>query len=337
VYSGTWKGRESAIKVLDWASKQGAKEFLREVNILGNYQHPNLLPLLGFCISKEEDRHFCALIYPRMKRSLQDALAQSRRRNGGQGGGQALSATDRLMIARDVATGLAYLHSSDSKCVILHRDMKSSNILLNAENRARIADVGLARIMEAGSSQTAGVGTFEYMDRSYFETGRYTPGSDVFSLGVVLLELLTGEAAIDSRKDPAMLHARVTSCVSQAGSIASLADPKAGWLPSVAEHFGSVAVGCVSYTAMNRPSSQEVAERLSLMAEHPRVQPAESDKECLMCMDATRRTRMRPCCHVLFCEECANEALRRGLKCPMCSVDVDDYEVGDFNATYVPA
>jgi hypothetical protein len=56
-----------------------------------------------------------------------------------------------------------------------------------------------------------------------------------------------------------------------------------------------------------------------------------------MCMDATRRTRMRPCCHVLFCEECANESLRNGLKCPLCDVDVEDYEVGDFNATYVPA
>jgi serine/threonine protein kinase len=295
------------------------------------------VPLLGFCISKEDTRLFCALIYPRMKSSLQDALARSR--NPKRAGIDVLTAAARLAIAHDAARGLAYLHSPDNKTVIMHMDIKSSNILVDSDNRARIADVGLARRLEAGASQAPGVGTFEYMDKAYTDTGKYTPGSDVFSFGVVLLELLTGQAAMDSRKDPPMLHARVSSSISQAAgaaSMAAFADPVAGWAPPVVEQFGSLAMDCANYTVSKRPSSQEVIERLSLMTVHP-PQDAESIKECLMCMDATRRTRLRPCCHVLFCEGCAEHAQRAGLKCPMCSSHVQEYEVGDFSATYVPA
>jgi serine/threonine protein kinase len=118
-----------------------------------------------------------------------------------------LSWSARLDIATDAAAGLAYLHSSDNKPVILHRDIKSSNILLDDDNRARISDVGLSRPMEAAFSQTVGLGTFGYMDSGYLVTGEFTPPSDVFSLGVVLLELLTGEAAADSTKRPPLLHA----------------------------------------------------------------------------------------------------------------------------------
>jgi hypothetical protein len=337
VYSGAWRGREAAIKVLSEASRQGAKEFLREVNILGKYQHPNLVPLLGFCISKEDTRLFCALIYPRMKSSLQDALARSR--NPKRADCDVLTAAARLAIAHDAARGLAYLHSPDNRTVIMHMDIKSSNILVDSDNRARIADVGLAQRLEAGASQAAGVGTLEYMDKAYMDTGKYTPGSDVFSFGVVLLELLTGQAAIDSRKDPPMLHARVSSSISQAAGAASMAvfaDPVAGWALPVVEQFGSLAMDCANYTVSKRPSSQEVVERLSSMTVH-QPQDAESIKECLMCMDSTRRTRLRPCCHVLFCEGCAEHAQRAGLKCPMCSAHVQEYEVGDFSATYVPA
>jgi serine/threonine protein kinase len=158
VYRGVWRDRNSAIKVLDATSMQGAKELLREVNILGKYQHPNLVPLLGFCISKQDTSLFCALIYPRMKSSLQDALARSR--SPKRADGDVLTAAARLAIAYDAASGLAYLHSPDNKTVIMHMDIKSSNILVDSDNRARIADVGLARRLEAGASQTPGVGTF---------------------------------------------------------------------------------------------------------------------------------------------------------------------------------
>ena len=206
VYSAVWRGRDCAIKVLDDTSLQGAKEFLKEVNLLGHYRHQNLVPLLGFCIAKEDSSLFCALIYPKMRCSLEDALQQSRTRSQ-PGSGAPLSWSARLDIATDAAAGLAYLHSSDNKPVILHRDIKSSNILLDDDNRARISDVGLSRPMEAAFSQTVGLGTFGYMDSGYLVTGEFTPPSDAFSLGVVLLELLTGEAAADSTKRPPLLHA----------------------------------------------------------------------------------------------------------------------------------
>jgi hypothetical protein len=337
VHAGVWRGREVAVKVLDKMSRQGAKEFLREINILGSYQHPNLLPLLGFCISKEDALHFCALIYPRMKCSLQDALARSRKPK--HTGADALPATTRLAIACDVAAGLAYLHSSDNKPVILHRDIKSSNILLDSDNRARVADVGLARRMEAGASQTAGLGTFEYMDRAYFDSGRYTPGSDVFSFGVVLLELLTGEAAMNSRNNVPMLHARVSSSLYQqaagAYTMGTIADKSADWASPVVEQFGTLAMDCINSTVSSRPTSLEAAKRLSSMIS-PIPQRADSYKECIICMNATRRTRLRPCCHVLYCEGCAEMALCAEFKCSLCDRHVQEYDVGDFNATYVP-
>jgi serine/threonine protein kinase len=346
VYSGRWRGRDTAIKVLDAASSQGSKEFLKEVNVLSQYQHPNLLPLIGFCISKEETHYFCALVYPRMRVSLEDALqSPQRRRRAQQAREEVLSASDRLAIALDAASGLAYLHSSQRKNVILHRDIKSSNILLDTENRARVSDVGLARPMEAGSSNvTLGIGTFGYIDNTYMMTGEFTPACDVFAFGVVMLELLTGEAATDSSKRPPILHARVAPHLPH--DAARVSDPGAQWPASVVAEYASLAKSCVMMDASSRPTSQVVVERLSTMvarreseseSESQQPRPLERDRECLMCMNATRRTRLRPCCHVVFCEECADEACQRSMPCPVCRGLVQEYDVGDFHATFVAA
>ena len=102
VYSGVWRGRECAIKVLDAASMQGTKEFLKEVNMLGIFRHPHLVPLLAFCISSEDIGRFFALIYPLMSSSVEDALRPQR------GADHALLWSVRLSIALDAASGLAY-------------------------------------------------------------------------------------------------------------------------------------------------------------------------------------------------------------------------------------
>ena len=330
VYSGVWRGRECAIKVLDAASMQGTKEFLKEVNMLGIFRHPHLVPLLAFCISSEDIGRFFALIYPLMSSSVEDALRPQR------GADHALLWSVRLSIALDAAAGLAFLHSSEDKPVILHRDIKTANILLDTENRARISDVGLARPMDARTSQTLGVGSFGYMDHAYLTTGEFEAGSDVFSFGVVLLELLTGEAACDSTKRPPILHARVGVRLPRDAAV--VADPRARWLAPVAEQFASLAKDCISVEVAARPTSQAIVERLSLLGQEPeRAEEQVMARECILCMSHSRRTRLRPCCHVVYCEECAEEAARRRMPCPMCRGPVQRYDVGDFNATHVPA
>jgi serine/threonine protein kinase len=315
---------------------QGAKEFLKEINVLGNYRHQNLLPLLGFCISKEGSSLFCALIYPQMRVSLEDALQQSTRSQPGSD--TILSASHRLVIAMDAAAGLAYLHSSNDKPAILHRDMKSSNILLDADNRARISDVGLARPMEAGVTQTGGLGTFGYMDIVYLTTGEFSPPSDVFSLGVVFLELLTGQAACDSSKRPPILHARVGPRLPQ--DTTAVCDALARWPAPMAAQFAGIAKDCICPDSASRPTSQAVLERLSsIVAQAEPQQPQQPPvaRECIICMDAPRNTRLRPCCHVVLCDMCAAAVLPSNSACPVCRARIQTYDVGDFNATFVPA
>ena len=323
VYLGKLDGREVAVKVLDAASQQTEREFLREVTILSDYRHPNLLPLLKYCIS-QEDRFF-ALVYPRMVLSLDDSLQL--RRALGSGIQYILSWSERVNIASDAASGLAYLHSSD----ILHRDIKSSNILLDEHRRARISDVGLARTMQAGVAQTVNIGTFGYMDTGYMQTGEFTPACDVFSFGVVLLELMSGQEAVDSSKRPPILHARIGPQIPQAA--ATIADPSAAWPASVLQQFARKAKECISPEPALRPSSQVVADVFFAMSDH---EPLQNDRECVLCMNNMRRTRLRPCFHVVYCVECANAALQRNNRCPICRTVFTHYDVGTFNQTFMP-
>jgi hypothetical protein len=335
VFSGTWRGQNCAIKVLNSAEpqQQGTNEFLREVSVLGVYQHANLVPLLGFCNSWEGESLFCALVYPRLVKSLEDALRRSDKSLRMVGNtSSVLTADQHVVIALDAASGLAYLHSSDLKPVILHRDIKSLNILLDAHNRACISDVGHARQWEAGSSQAGGPGTLGYMDKECQRTGEFTPSSDVFAFGVVMLELLTGKGAMDSKKRPPELHARFASRLKR--NAVAVADPVAHWLPPVVELFAGVVSDCISMNAAERPVCDAVVSSLARMLVNggePKVVEV-----CIICMDASRRTRLRPCFHVVFCEGCAEAYRLEKRACPICCCAVEDYEVGDFYATYVP-
>jgi serine/threonine protein kinase len=150
------------------ASLQGLPELLREVTVLGVYRHPHLVPLLSFSLSRNNGQQEACLVYPLMARGgLDEALAARAARP--------LDAATRLRIAADAAAGLAYLHAPGGElAALLHRNMKSSNVLLDERLRARVADVGLAR-PQHGATMTAGVGTFGYVDPGYFATGERSP------------------------------------------------------------------------------------------------------------------------------------------------------------------
>ncbi|RDX96209.1 Receptor-like cytoplasmic kinase 176, partial [Mucuna pruriens] len=185
-------GMVVAVKRLNQEGFQGHKEWLAEINYLGQLQHPNLVKLIGYCL---EDQHRL-LVYEYMpKGSVENHLF----RRGSHF--QQLSWTLRLKIALGASRGLAFLHSSETK--VIYRDFKTSNILLDTNYNAKLSDFGLARDGPTGDKShvsTRVMGTHGYAAPEYLATGHLTAKSDVYSFGVVLLEMISGRRAIDKNQ-----------------------------------------------------------------------------------------------------------------------------------------
>ncbi|KAK3161772.1 hypothetical protein QOZ80_1BG0081200 [Eleusine coracana subsp. coracana] len=192
VYKAQLKdGRIVAIKKLIHVSGQGDREFTAEMETIGRIKHRNLVPLLGYCKVNEER----LLVYEYMKYgSLEDVLRDRKRI------GLKLNWTARRKIAVGAARGLAFLHHN---CIphIIHRDMKSSNVLIDEQLEARVSDFGMARtvnVVDTHLSVSTLAGTPGYVPPEYYQSFRCTTKGDVYSYGVVLLELLTGKPPTDS-------------------------------------------------------------------------------------------------------------------------------------------
>ncbi|KAE8663657.1 Protein BRASSINOSTEROID INSENSITIVE 1 [Hibiscus syriacus] len=192
VYKAQLKdGSVVAIKKLIHISGQGDREFTAEMETIGKIKHRNLVPLLGYCKVGEER----LLVYEYMMYgSLEDVL------HGQKKAGIKLNWAARRRIAIGAARGLAFLHHN---CIphIIHRDMKSSNVLLDENLEARVSDFGMARLMSAMDthlSVSTLAGTPGYVPPEYYQSFRCSTKGDVYSYGVVLLELLTGKRPTDS-------------------------------------------------------------------------------------------------------------------------------------------
>jgi serine/threonine protein kinase len=191
VYKAKLKdGTVVAIKKLIHFTGQGDREFTAEMETIGKIKHRNLVPLLGYCKIGDER----LLVYEYMKHGSLDVVLHDQAKAGVK-----LDWAARKKIAIGSARGLAFLHHS---CIphIIHRDMKSSNVLLDSNLDARVSDFGMARLMNALDthlSVSTLAGTPGYVPPEYYQSFRCTTKGDVYSYGVVLLELLSGKKPID--------------------------------------------------------------------------------------------------------------------------------------------
>ncbi|RLN33357.1 uncharacterized protein C2845_PM03G10610 [Panicum miliaceum] len=199
VYKGVLRksGMEVAVKKVSHEPKHGVKELVTEVSSIGRLRHRNLVQLLGYCRRNGE----LLLVYDYMPNGSLDKYLYDRSKG-------TLDWSQRFHIIRGVASGLLYLHE-DWEQVVVHRDVKASNVLLDSGMNGRLGDFGLARLYEHGDDPqtTHVVGTMGYLAPELGQTGKATPATDVFSFGALLLEVTCGRRPIreDDHKNRVVL------------------------------------------------------------------------------------------------------------------------------------
>ncbi|CAI0379657.1 unnamed protein product [Linum tenue] len=268
VYRGTLRSREVKSLLYNQVGQEGEREFRVEVDILSRLDHPNLVSLIGYCA----DRKQRFLVYEYLSNgNLQDHLNAIFIAGIGEA---KMDWTQRLKVAIGAARGLAYLHSPSAVGIpIVHRDFKSTNVLLGDNFEAKISDFGLAKLMPEGQEiyATAMVlGTFGYFDPEYTSTGKLTLQSDVYAFGVVLLELLTGRRAVDLNQGPTdqNLVLQVRHILNNRKKLRRVIDPdmprSSYSLESVAM-FANLASRCVRTESNERPSMAECVKELQVI------------------------------------------------------------------------
>ncbi|KAK9723764.1 hypothetical protein RND81_05G023800 [Saponaria officinalis] len=256
VYRGTLADDTAvAVKRAAEGSLQGTREFLTEIHLLSRLHHRNLVSLVGYCGESGEQM----LVYEFMPNgTLHDWLYGKSEKT--------LSFSMRLRIALGAAKGILYLHR-EANPPIFHRDIKASNILLDSHLIAKVADFGLSRLAPAiddegdASHQVSTVvkGTPGYLDPEYFLTHKLTDKSDVYSLGVVFLELLTGVPPISHSKN----LVREVTTANESGSVSDIIDSRmSDYSSECVERFIALAMRCCQDQTEMRPSMLDVVREL---------------------------------------------------------------------------
>ncbi|KAK8350628.1 hypothetical protein V6Z12_A06G220900 [Gossypium hirsutum] len=271
VYHGFLDDNQVAVKMLSKTSFQGYKQFEAEVELLLRVHHRNLTALIGYC----DDGTETGLIYEFMaKGNLAEYLSDSSI--------SVLNWEGRLGIALEAAQGLEYLNHG-CKPPIIHRDVKSSNILLTDNLQAKLSDFGLSKSFEGGSHvSTVVAGTPGYLDPEYSTTNRLTEKSDVYSFGVVLLEIITNRPVIARTIDEPTHISRWVSSMLSNGDIENIVDSrlKGDFEINSVWRAIEVAMACLSPASTKRPTMNHVVTELSecLVAEINRTRGVDEDE-----------------------------------------------------------
>ncbi|KAJ9550872.1 hypothetical protein OSB04_014917 [Centaurea solstitialis] len=265
VYKGSIKVGSNtvvvAIKISNSMSNQGALEFQAEVEMLSKIRHCNLVSLIGYSYEGKE----MALVYEYMPQgTLEDHLYKD---------GSRLSWLQLLKICKGAARGLDYLHTgTGTQHGIIHRDVKSSNVLLDMNFAAKISDFGIAKIGPTNQTRThvstLVKGTFGYLDPHYVYTGNLTIKSDVYSFGVLLLEVLCGRPAVDTTldEDQMGLAPWAQDCIKK-GKLNNIIDSRLrGQISSnCLKGFARIACRCLDNKPNQRPTMAEIIGKLDVI------------------------------------------------------------------------
>ncbi|KAH0704389.1 hypothetical protein KY285_018667 [Solanum tuberosum] len=248
VYHGYLDNKEVAVKML---AETGYKEFQIEADLLGRVHHRNLISLVGYCY----EGAYMALVYEYMANgTVKEHL----------NGPKSLTWIERLQVALNGAEGLDYLHNGCTPPIV-HRDVKSTNILLDDNFHAKLADFGISRAFSVDESSfvsTAVVGTIGYLDPEYAHLQKLHEKSDVYSFGVVLLELITGQPPVVTSK-----NCHITQWVGNSlttSDVADVIDPMLDgtYDSELVEKYVRLAISCCSPSSANRPTMHYVSSRL---------------------------------------------------------------------------
>lgn len=258
VYSGKLQNVDwVAIKRFRFRDPASIDQVMNEIKLLSSVSHPNLVRLLGCCIEEGEP----ILVYEFMPNGT---LLQHLQRERGEG----LPWTVRLTIAAETAKAIAYLHYVNPP--IFHRDIKSSNILLDYNYRSKVADFGLSRLgmTESSHISTAPQGTPGYLDPQYHQYFHLSDKSDVYSFGVVLVEIVTAMKVVDFARQHSevTLAALATDRIGR-GCVDEIIDPyldphRDAWTMSSIHNVAELAFRCLAFHGDMRPSMSEVVEEL---------------------------------------------------------------------------
>ncbi|KAM3385136.1 hypothetical protein ACQJBY_009220 [Aegilops geniculata] len=254
VYKGVLPdGEEIAVKRLGQTSRQGIGELKSELVLVAKLHHKNLVRLVGVCLEEQEK----ILVYEYMPNRSLDMILFDSEKN------KELDWGKRFKIINGIARGLQYLHE-DSQLKIVHRDLKASNILLDVDYNPKISDFGLAKIFGGDQSEDVTrriAGTYGYMAPEYAMRGQYSVKSDVFSFGVLVLEIITGRrnsGSYNTEQDVDLLNLVWEHWTR--GNVVELMDPSLSNHPPVDQVLKCIHVGllCVQRKPASRPTMSSV-------------------------------------------------------------------------------